>query len=96
MIDNLRTYASYGVTTTTSLDGKGKTLIPGIINLHGHVGLTKGLAQAQENYSRGNVIDNLRTYASYGVTTTTSLGTDMDLVIGVRDSGGSCPATPEC
>ena len=68
------------------VDGKGKTLIPGIINLHGHVGLTKGLAQAQENYSRGNVIDNLRTYASYGVTTTTSLGTDMDLVIGVRDS----------
>ena len=67
------------------IDGTGKTLIPGIINLHGHVGLTKGLVQAQENYTRDNVIDNLRTYAQYGVTTTTSLGTDMDLVIGVRD-----------
>ncbi len=67
------------------VDGKGKTLIPGIINLHGHVGLTRGLVQAQENYSRENVIDNLGTYAAYGVTTTTSLGTDMDLVIGVRD-----------
>ncbi|MDE0264850.1 MAG: amidohydrolase family protein, partial [Bryobacterales bacterium] len=67
------------------VDGTGKTLVPGIINLHGHVGLTKGLVQAQENYSRANVIDNLRTYASYGVTTTTSLGTDMEPVIAVRD-----------
>ena len=67
------------------VDGTGKTLIPGIINLHGHVGLTKGLAQAQRFYTRDNVIDNLRTYAKYGVTTTTSMGTDLDLVVGVRD-----------
>lgn len=67
------------------VDGTGKTLIPGIINLHGHVGLTKGLAQAQRFYTRDNVIDNLRTYAMYGVTTTTSMGTDLDLVVGVRD-----------
>ena len=75
------------------VDGRGKTLIPGIINLHGHVGLTKGLVQAQENYTRENVIDNLRTYASYGVTTTTSMGTDLDLVVGVRDAveRGSLP-----
>ncbi len=68
------------------IDGKGKTLIPGIINLHGHVGLTKGLVQSQENYTRDNVIADLRTYARYGVTTTTSMGTDKDLVIGVRDA----------
>ena len=67
------------------IDGRGKTLVPGIINLHGYVGLTKGLAQSQEHYSRENVIDNLRIYASYGVTTTTSLGTDMDAVLGVRN-----------
>ena len=67
------------------VDGTGKTLIPGIINLHGHVGLTKGLAQAQKYYTRANVIENLRTYAKYGVTTTTSMGTDLDLVVGVRD-----------
>lgn len=67
------------------VDGKGKTLVPGIINLHGHVGLTKGMVQAQENYTRENVIDNLRTYAWYGVTTTTSLGTDKDLVVGIKE-----------
>ncbi len=68
------------------IDGSGKTLVPGIINLHGHVGLTKGLSQAQEHYTRENVIENLRTYAQYGVTTTTSMGTDLDLVTGVRDA----------
>ncbi len=75
------------------VDGTGKTLIPGIINLHGHVGLTKGLAQSQDFYTRENVIENLRTYASYGVTTTTSMGTDLDLVVGVRDevSQGKLP-----
>ena len=75
------------------IDGHGKTLVPGIINLHGHVGLTKGLVQAQENYSRESVIDNLRTYASYGVTTTTSLGTDMEAVLGVSNdvNRGSLP-----
>ena len=68
------------------IDARGKTLVPGIINLHGHVGLTKGLVQAQENYTRETVLDNLRTYASYGVTTTTSLGTDMNLVVPIRDA----------
>lgn len=71
---------------TQLIDGTGKTLIPGVINLHGHVGLTKGLTQAQEHYTRENVIDNLRIYASYGVTTTTSLGTDMEPVLEVRDA----------
>ena len=71
---------------STVVDGSGKTLIPGIINLHGHVGLTSGLVQAQANYTRDNVIENLRTYASYGVTTTTSLGTDFNSVIDVRDA----------
>ena len=75
------------------VDGKGKTLVPGIINLHGHIGLTKGLSQSQEYYSRASVIDNLLIYARYGVTTTTSMGTDLDLVIGVRDEidRGSLP-----
>lgn len=69
----------------TVIDATGKTVIPGIINLHGHVGLTKGLTQAQAHYTRANAIGNLRTYAAYGVTTTTSMGTDLDLIAGIRD-----------
>ena len=70
----------------TAINGAGKILLPGIINLHGHVGLTKGLVQSQENYTRENGLDNLQTYADYGVTTTTSLGTDLDRIIPVRDA----------
>ncbi len=77
----------------TVIDATGKTVVPGIINLHGHVGLTKGLTQAQAHYTRANAIDNLRTYAAYGVTTTTSMGTDLDLIVGIRDEidSGSLP-----
>ncbi len=67
------------------VDLTGKTIIPGIINLHGHVGMVKGLSQDLKNYTRENVEANLRTYAMYGVTTTTSLGTDSDLILQIRD-----------
>ena len=67
------------------VDLSGKTIIPGIINLHGHVGMTKGLAQSVDYYTRESVDANLLTYARYGVTTTTSMGTDLDLIIRIRD-----------
>lgn len=67
------------------VDLTGKTIIPGIINLHGHVGMVKGLSQDMKNYTRENAEANLRTYALYGVTTTTSLGTDADLIVDIRD-----------
>lgn len=77
------------------IDASGKTVIPGMINLHGHVGLTRGLVQAQENYTRANAVENLRTYAAYGVTTTTSMGTDLDLIVGIGDAtdGGKLTGT---
>ncbi len=67
------------------VDLSGKTVIPGIINLHGHVGMTRGLAQGSAHYTRENVAANLLTYARYGVTTTTSMGTDLDLMVRIRD-----------
>jgi imidazolonepropionase-like amidohydrolase len=66
-------------------DLSGKYIMPGIINLHGHVGMTKGLVQDIKNYTRANVDHNLRLYAQYGVTTTTSMGSDADLILEVRD-----------
>ena len=66
-------------------DVSGKYIIPGIMNLHGHVGMTKGLVQDMKNYTRENAERNLKTYAIYGVTTTTSMGTDNDLILEIRD-----------
>jgi imidazolonepropionase-like amidohydrolase len=68
----------------TVIPAKGKTLIPGLINAHGHVGMVKGLKSAPENYSEENVLTQLRTYARYGVTTVMSLGTDLDPMFKLR------------
>ncbi|MDA0205167.1 MAG: amidohydrolase family protein [Acidobacteria bacterium] len=64
---------------------RGKTIVPGIINGHGHVGLTKDLKQDQAYYTRANVIKNLQIYASYGVTTTTDMGTALDSIFEYRE-----------
>ncbi len=61
----------------------GKFLIPGIINSHGHVGDVKGIEGGE--YSRENVIDNLSTYARYGITTVVSLGGDKAEAMTLRN-----------
>jgi imidazolonepropionase-like amidohydrolase len=68
-----------------TIDLSGKYVMPGIINLHGHLGATVGLDQSADNLTEENTEKNLKTYASYGVTTVLSMGTDKDLVIGMRD-----------
>ena len=62
----------------------GKTVIPGLINAHGHVGNTVGLQQGR--YSADNVLRDLKTYASYGVTTVFSLGDDQEAGFKIRDA----------
>ena len=62
----------------------GKTVIPGIVNAHGHVGNTVGMEQG--HYSAENVQRDLKTYAAYGVTTVFSLGDDQAAGFAARDS----------
>jgi len=66
------------------ISGKGKTVIPGLVNAHGHVGMTRGLKAGPENYSAENVLSHLRQYARYGVTTVMSLGTDFEPMFKLR------------
>ena len=62
--------------------------MPGIINLHGHIGNVIGLVQDPKNFTRANVEHNLQTYAAYGVTSVISMGSDQDsLSRYVRNSG---------
>lgn len=62
----------------------GKTMIPGLINAHGHVGNTVGMEQG--HYSAENVARDLKTYAAYGITTVFSLGDDQAAGIAARDA----------
>ena len=67
----------------TVIDVGGKTIMPGMINAHGHVGDTLGLET--DHYSRENVLDQLALYARYGITTVASLGGDGAAGFAVRN-----------
>jgi imidazolonepropionase-like amidohydrolase len=67
------------------VDLKGKTIMPGIINAHGHVGLVSGGKNRADAYTRENVLSQLLQYEKYGVTTMCSLGLNRDIVYGIRD-----------
>jgi len=69
---------------TTVIDVNGKTIMPGLINAHGHVGGTLGLASDQ--YNTGNLLRQLGLYARYGVTTVNSLGGDEEEGFELRNS----------
>jgi imidazolonepropionase-like amidohydrolase len=72
--------ASAGAET---VDLTGAFVMPGIINLHGHIGNTVDLKQDAKFYTRESIQTNLATYALYGVTTVLSMGTDQDLIFKV-------------
>jgi imidazolonepropionase-like amidohydrolase len=58
------------------IDLRGKTVMPGFVNAHGHVADTSGLKAGPEFYTRSNLERQLTLYARYGVTTVFSLGGD--------------------
>src|SRR5262245_47198026 len=68
-----------------TVDLGGRFVMPGLVNAHGHVGETRGLASGPELYDRENVLAQLRLYARYGVTTVNSLGGDQEPGFRVRD-----------
>ena len=67
------------------VDLKGKTVMPGIINAHGHVGLIANGKNSADAYTRENVQNQLLQYEKFGVTSICSLGLNRDLVYEVRE-----------
>jgi imidazolonepropionase-like amidohydrolase len=63
----------------------GRTIIPGLINAHGHVGSTLGLKSGPEVNTEENVSRQLALYARYGITTVASLGDDGPAGFRLRD-----------
>ena len=52
------------------IDASGKTIIPGLINAHAHLNVERGATLPV----RDDLVRRLKTYATYGVTSTVSLG----------------------
>ena len=58
------------------VDLSGKTVMPTLINTHGHPGFQRGLTYGRENYTRETYLDDLNRAAYYGVRVVMSQGID--------------------
>lgn len=68
-------------------DLSGKFVMPGMIDLHVHVAESDGAVQdPKRTFTRANVEKDLRLYASYGVTSVLSMGSDQPLVWEIREA----------
>jgi imidazolonepropionase-like amidohydrolase len=72
----------------TVVDVAGKTVMPALISAHVHVGVLKGTTSSGTNYTRENVLDQLKKYADYGVLNLQVMGTDRPVLFqnGLYDS----------
>jgi imidazolonepropionase-like amidohydrolase len=66
------------------IDYSGKTIIPGLISNHSHVGILIGLKAAPENYNRDAILRQLKQLEAYGVTTVMALGLNSPLFYELR------------
>ena len=67
------------------VDVSGKTIIPGLIAAHAHIGQVDGLENGSANYTRTNILRQLKQYEAYGVTTLASLGLNAPLFYELRE-----------
>src|SRR5207249_9997777 len=72
----------------------GQTIMPVLVNLHGHVGLNNGSSFGPENYKRDSVTADLNRYGYYGLSAFSLQGTDAgQLATQIRDQQAQGKAT---
>ncbi|MDQ0380455.1 amidohydrolase family protein [Amycolatopsis thermophila] len=65
---------------------RGKTVMPALVNPHGHIGYMRGTVCDPAFYSRDNILDHLRRFVYHGVSTFQCLGTDWNgTEVAIRD-----------
>ncbi len=67
------------------VDASGKFLIPGLLDLHVHLGSTGGPGFRAADYTRDRVLKNLNSYLYFGVTAVRSIGTERDEGLAIRN-----------
>ncbi len=55
-------------------DYRGRSVLPGLVSDHSHVGQVRGTETGAKNYTRANIAAQLAQFRRYGVTTVTALG----------------------
>jgi imidazolonepropionase-like amidohydrolase len=64
----------------TRINAAGKTILPGLISLHGHVGRTEGIEANEEYFNRARIERDADAYLYYGLTHVLSLGHDREAI----------------
>ena len=73
------------IPSATVIDCTGKTIIPGLISAHSHLGILQDNAEASATaYNLPNVTAALNQFERYGITTIVSLGLNRDIVYDLR------------
>ena len=69
------------------VDLAGKTVIPALVDDHVHLGYRKGTTFTADNFTRENILDQLRQFSHWGVSAVLSTGTDIgDLIFQLRNA----------
>jgi imidazolonepropionase-like amidohydrolase len=66
------------------INGAGEFLVPGLIDLHVHLGTPAGAEYKAADYTRERIERNLNAYLYFGVTSVRSMGTDRQAAFDVR------------
>lgn len=67
------------------IDHSGRTVIPGLISTHSHVGQVGGTSMGAKNYTREVITAELAQFGRYGVTTVVALGNNGPLFATLRE-----------
>lgn len=65
-------------------DYSGKTVAPGFVSNHVHIGQVDGVTNGTPNFTRGNILAALDQYARYGITTVLALGLNGEIFPAIR------------